>query len=224
MVKLNNVPKLIDHTLLKADVSPGDIEKLCREALQYSFCSVCVNPVNVKLAADMLRGSDVKVCTVVGFPLGADLALTKAYQTSRAIEQGAREIDMVINLGAVKGGDFETVRREIMEVIKAAGDGVVKVIIETCYLTDAEKVKLCKLVSECGGHFVKTSTGFGTGGATVQDVRLMRQAVGSQTGVKASGGIRDLKTLLAMVEAGANRIGTSSGVKIMEEVNKAMKK
>lgn len=215
MVRISSI---IDHTLLKANVSSKDIENLCREAVEYEFCSVCVNPANVSQAAQFLKGSNVKVCTVMGFPLGAELVETKAFQTSKAIEQGAMEIDMVINLGAVKSGNYNIVEDEIKEVKRIAADKIVKIILETCYLNENEKITLCKLAVECGADFVKTSTGFGTGGATLADVKLLRQTVGPNIGVKASGGIRDLKTLMAMVEAGATRIGTSSGVRIMEEL------
>ncbi len=217
MLKQEYIAGLIDHTQLKADTSRGDIERLCGQAVSEGFFSVCVNPFWVKEAADMLKGQRTKVCTVIGFPLGADTPRTKARQAEIALEDGARELDMVINIGAVKSGDYKTVAEEINSV-KKTGAEVLKVIIETCYLTDDEKVRLCRLVKECGADFVKTSTGFGTSGATASDVRLIRAAVGTGIGVKASGGIRDLDTLIGMVEAGASRIGTSSGMKIMEEV------
>ena len=212
-----SIAKLIDHTLLKADADRESIEKLCREAIEEGFFSVCVNPFWVKTAADLLKGKDIKVCTVIGFPLGADTPEVKVYQGSAALDQGARELDMVINIGAVKSGEYNVVEREIKEVKKAAGGNIVKVIIETCFLDDSEKIKVCRLVKECGADFVKTSTGFGTTGATVEDVRLLRETVGPSVGVKASGGIRDLDTLVRMAEAGANRIGTSSGMRIMEQ-------
>jgi len=213
-----NISSIIDHTLLKANASRKDIENLCREAVEYEFCSVCVNPVNVGIAVQSLKGSQVKVCTVVGFPLGANLAGVKAYEAGKALEQGALEVDMVINIGAVKSGDYDIVVKEIKAVKKVAGDRIVKVILETCYLTDDEKTKLGRLAVDCGANFVKTSTGFGTGGATTADVRLLREVVGPDVGIKASGGIRDLKTLMEIVDAGANRIGASSGVKIMKEL------
>ncbi len=216
-LKSDNISKLIDHTLLKANASRQDIQELCSQAIKQGFFSVCINPYWVKPAVDMLKGERVRVCSVIGFPLGACASRVKAFQSGIALEQGAHELDMVVNIGAVKDKDYSVVEAEIKEVKRVAGDNIVKVIIETCFLTQEEKVHLCKLVKECGADFVKTSTGFGTAGATVEDVRLLRETVGSHIGVKASGGIRNLETLMGMVEAGANRIGTSSGIIIMEE-------
>ena len=213
----HSIAKFIDHTLLRADADRKSIERLCREAVEEGFFSVCVNPFWVKTAADLLKGKDVKVCTVIGFPLGADTPEMKVYQGSAALDQGARELDMVVNIGAVKSGEYNVVEREIKEVKKAAGANIVKVIIETCFLNESEKIEVCRLAKECGADFVKTSTGFGTAGASVEDVRLMRETVGPGVGVKASGGIRDLDTLVRMVEAGANRIGSSSGIRITEQ-------
>ncbi|EIJ78344.1 deoxyribose-phosphate aldolase [Bacillus methanolicus PB1] len=211
-----NTAKMIDHTLLKAEATQEQIIKLCAEAKEYGFASVCVNPVWVKTATEELKGSDVKVCTVIGFPLGANTPETKAFEVNNAIENGATEVDMVINIGALKDKNDELVERDIRAVVNAAkGKALVKVIIEACLLTDEEKVRACELAVKAGADFVKTSTGFSTHGATVEDVALMRKTVGPDIGVKASGGVRDLKGLKAMVEAGANRIGASSGVKIM---------
>ena len=207
--------KLIDHTLLKQDAQPEQIVKLCEEAKEFHFMSVCVNPVYVPLAAQCLKGSDVKVCTVIGFPLGMNLTKTKVEEAELCLKEGADEIDMVINVGMLKAGHDDYVREEIRLLKQAAGSRVLKVIIETCLLTDEEKVRACKLSKEAGADFVKTSTGFSTGGATAHDVALMRKTVGPDMGVKASGGVRTHEDLMAMVEAGANRIGTSNGTKII---------
>ncbi len=207
--------KLIDHTLLKQDAQPEQIVQLCDEAKDFHFMSVCVNPGYVPLAARCLEGSDVKVCTVIGFPLGMNLTKTKVEEAETCIKMGADEIDMVINVGMLKAGHDDYVKEEIRLLKEVAGSRVLKVIIETCLLTDEEKVKACLLSKEAGADFVKTSTGFSTGGATVHDVALMRQTVGPEMGVKASGGVRTHEDLLAMVEAGANRIGTSNGTKII---------
>ena len=207
--------KLIDHTLLKQDASPEQIVKLCEEAKEFDFMSVCVNPAYVPLAANCLQGSDVKVCTVIGFPLGMNLTKTKVEEAELCIKQGAEEIDMVINVGMLKAGHDDFVKEEIRLLKEVAGSRVLKVIIETCLLTDEEKVKACQLAKEAGADFVKTSTGFSTGGATVHDVALMRKTVGPEMGIKASGGVRTHEDLIAMVEAGANRIGTSNGTKII---------
>lgn len=207
--------KLIDHTLLKQDASPEQIVKLCEEAKAFHFMSVCVNPAYVPLAAEQLKGSDVKVCTVIGFPLGMNLTKTKVEEAELAIKEGADEIDMVINIGMLKAGHDDYVREEIRLLKEVAGSRVLKVIIETCLLTDDEKVRACKASKEAGADFVKTSTGFSTGGATAHDVALMRKTVGPEMGVKASGGVRTHEDLIAMVEAGANRIGTSNGTKIL---------
>ncbi|MCP8967173.1 deoxyribose-phosphate aldolase [Ectobacillus ponti] len=212
-----NYAKLIDHTLLKADTKKDAIVKLCQEAKQHHFASVCVNPTWVETAAQLLQGSDVKVCTVIGFPLGANTPETKAFEAQDAITKGATEVDMVINIGALKDGNDELVERDIRAVVEtaAAGRALVKVIIETSLLTDEEKVRACQLAVKAGADFVKTSTGFSTGGATVEDIALMRKTVGPDIGVKASGGVRDEAGMKAMVEAGATRIGTSSGVSLV---------
>lgn len=210
-----NYNKLIDHTLLKQDAMPEQIIKLCEEAKQYDFMSVCVNPAYVPLASSCLKDSNVKVCTVIGFPLGMNLTKTKVEEAELAIKQGADEIDMVINVGMLKSGNDAYVEEEIRELKAVAGSRVLKVIIETCLLTDDEKVRACVAAKNAGADFVKTSTGFSTGGATVADVALMRKTVGPEMGVKASGGVRTHEDLLAMVEAGATRIGTSNGTKII---------
>lgn len=212
-MKLN---KYIDHTLLKPDASQEQIETLIEEAKKYDFASVCVNPTWVNFAAQALKATDVKVCTVIGFPLGANTPELKAFETSDAIQNGANEIDMVINIGALKSRNFDLVERDIRAVVEAAKGTLVKVIIETCLLTDDEKVKACQIAQKAGADFVKTSTGFSTGGATVEDVALMRKTVGSDMGVKASGGARSYEDALAFIKAGATRIGASSGVAIME--------
>ncbi|MED4934658.1 deoxyribose-phosphate aldolase [Heyndrickxia coagulans] len=212
-----NLAAYIDHTLLKPEATEKDILKLTAEAAQYHFASVCINPYWVKLAARELAGTGVKVCTVIGFPLGATTAETKAFETKKAIGDGADEIDMVINIGALKSGNTEAVEADIRAVVEAAQGKLVKVIIETCLLTNEEKELACRLSVKAGAHFVKTSTGFSTGGATVEDVKLMRQTVGDKAGVKASGGIHTKAEAEAMIEAGATRIGASSGVKIVSE-------
>lgn len=212
---MKNINRYIDHTLLKPEATSDQIEKLCQEAIQYRFFSVCINPSNVPLAKKFLAGSDVAICTVIGFPLGANTTATKVFETTNAIQLGATEIDMVINVGAVKSGDWKTVEEDIRAVKNACGEKILKVIFETCLLTDDEK-KMCAQVSErAGADFIKTSTGFSTGGATEADVRLMRAAVTAKIQVKASGGVRDLKTALKMIELGATRLGTSSGVAIV---------
>ena len=207
--------KLIDHTLLKQDATPEQIIALCEEAKRFDFMSVCVNPAYVPLAKERLKGSSVKVCTVIGFPLGMNLTKTKVDEAALAIKEGAEEIDMVINVGMLKSGNDDYVKNEIKLLKDVAGDLILKVIIETCLLSDEEKVRACKLAKEAGADFVKTSTGFSIGGATVHDVKLMRETVGPMMGVKASGGVRTHEDLLAMVEAGASRIGTSNGTKII---------
>lgn len=208
----------IDHTLLKPEATQADIIKLCHEAIEHQFAAVCVNPQWVKLAAQQLKDSNVGIATVVGFPLGATTTFTKVAETRDAIANGATEIDMVLNIGALKSGEELTVYHDIKQVVFAANQQAsVKVIIETALLTEAEKVLACKLAKEAGADYVKTSTGFAQGGATIADVQLMREVVGPQIGVKASGGIRDRATAEAMLAAGATRIGTSSGVKIVTE-------
>jgi deoxyribose-phosphate aldolase len=205
----------IDHTLLKADARSADIEKLCAEARQHFFWSVCVNSSRVVQAASLLEDSDVKVAAVVGFPLGAMDSDAKRYETETAIDLGAQEIDLVLNIGRLKDGDDKYMLREIRDVVEAAQGAPVKVILETCLLTLDEKIRSCSLSVEGGAKFVKTSTGFSTGGATLDDVKLMREKVGPKIGVKASGGIRDTAAALAMIAAGANRLGTSAGVAIV---------
>jgi deoxyribose-phosphate aldolase len=214
---MTNIARMIDHTLLKANATKDEVMKLLEEARQYKFASVCVNPTWVKTAADFLRDTpEVKVCTVIGFPLGATTTEVKVFETKNAIENGAEEIDMVINIGALKDKQYDFVEKDIKAVVDAAkGKALTKVIIETCLLTDEEKIKVCELAVKAGADFVKTSTGFSTGGATAEDVALMRKTVGQEIGVKASGGVRSLEDAQAVIEAGANRIGTSSGVKIM---------
>ncbi len=214
--------QMIDLTLVKPLAFLMDIENLCRAAVRYRFICVMVNSCYVKLASRLLSGTDVRVGTVVGFPLGANLTEVKVFEAKRAIELGASEIDMVINLGFLKSGNIYAVEEDIRAVVEAVksirSDAVIKVIIETCYLTDDEKIEACRASVRAGADFVKTSTGFGSGGATVHDVELMRRVVGPNFGVKAAGGIRDLNTALKMIEAGANRIGASAGVRIIEEL------
>jgi deoxyribose-phosphate aldolase len=206
----------IDHTVLKADAVTADIEKLCAEAREHKFFSVCVNSSRVAAMHHLLDGSDVKIVSVVGFPLGAMSSDAKRFETEAAIDEGAQEIDVVLNVGRLKDGDDKYVFRELCDVVEAADEHTVKVILETCLLTDEQKIRACKLVVESGAHFVKTSTGFSTGGARVADVKLMRATVGPKFGVKASGGIRDTKAALAMIEAGATRLGTSASIAIVK--------
>ena len=206
---------MIDHTLLKPEAPEAEILTLCQEARANGFFSVCVNPANVALAARELAGSPVKVCTVVGFPLGATTSAVKAFETRDAIAHGAQEIDMVINVGALKSGLMDQVEADILAVVEAAGDVPVKVILETALLTDDEKVAACQASKAAGAAFVKTSTGFSKGGATVEDIRLMRRTVGPEMGVKASGGVRDRETAIAMADAGATRLGASASVAIV---------
>lgn len=208
--------KLFDHTILKADATKEDVKKVCEEAMAYSFCSVCVNSYYVPYVAELLHGSDVKICTVVGFPLGAMSTRAKALEAKIAVMDGADEVDMVINIGALKDKDYDVVLEDIKAVKEACGNALLKVIIETCLLTDEEKIKACELSKEANADFVKTSTGFSTAGAKVEDVRLMRDTVGNDMGVKASGGIHDKKFANALVEAGASRLGTSATIKIVE--------
>jgi deoxyribose-phosphate aldolase len=226
---MNNVPlpqtaselaQMIDHTLLKPETTPGQIDRLCAEARQYGFASVCVNPVHVQRCAEVLRGSAVKVSTVIGFPLGANTPAVKAFEAVKAIQDGATELDMVINIGALKAGELAQVRQDIRQVVEAASASaaLVKVIIEACLLTDEEKVTACQLAKQAGADYVKTSTGFSTGGATPEDVALMRRTVGPKIGVKAAGGVRTLSDAQRMIEAGASRLGASAGVKIMSEM------
>jgi deoxyribose-phosphate aldolase len=211
--------RMIDHTLLKPEATAEQIVKLCAEARAYNFMSVCVNPGWVPLAAQELQGSDVKVCTVIGFPLGATSTESKAYETGESIRQGATEVDMVINVGALKSGQYDRVLGDMKAVVDAArGKALTKVIIETGLLTDGEKVKACELAKQAGADFVKTSTGFGPGGATPEDIALMRKTVGPELGVKASGGVRDYEAAMAVVHAGANRIGASASINIVKRV------
>jgi deoxyribose-phosphate aldolase len=214
-----NVASMIDHTLLRPDASRENIEELCREAAQFGFATVCVNPVWVALCARLLQSTQVRVCSVVGFPLGATTADVKAYETRRAIFDGAREIDMVINIGALKSGDVRLVERDIEAVATPCRDAgaLSKVIIEAALLSDDEKVTACTLAKAAGADYVKTSTGFGPGGATAADVALMRRVVGADMGVKAAGGVKDLDSLKAMIAAGATRVGASAGVKIVQQ-------
>lgn len=212
-----NLASYIDHTLLKADATEAQIRTLCAQAREFHFASVCVNPRWVALCAQELAGSGVKVCTVIGFPLGASVSADKAAETLQAVADGANELDMVISVGDLKAGNNETVQADIRAVVRAAAGKTVKVIIEACLLTDEEKTRACKLAMAAGADFVKTSTGFSAGGATVADVKLMRAAVGPNFGVKAAGGIRTREQALAMIEAGATRIGASAGVAICGE-------
>jgi len=215
-----DIAKFIDHTLLKPEAMVEDVKKLCQEAVEYQFAAVCINPTYVKLAHDSTKGSEVKVCTVVGFPLGAHIPEIKAMEARRAIREGAKEIDMVINIGALKSGDYDLVLRDIRSVVEACVDGsaTCKVIIEAALLTDDEKIKACELSKKARAHYVKTSTGFGPGGATAHDVALMSKVVsGTSMGVKAAGGIRTFEDTQKMIEAGATRIGASAGVKIVQE-------
>jgi len=208
--------KYIDHTILKATASSSDVQKLCEEAIEHEFYSVCVNGCYVADAKHLLQGTDVKVAAVVGFPLGAMTTAAKVFEAKEAVENGASEIDMVINVAKLKDGEFEFVENEIRQIKEAIGDNVLKVIIETCYLTDEEKVKACELSLVAKADFVKTSTGFGTGGATYEDVKLMKSVVGDNAKVKASGGVRDKETAQKYVELGAERLGTSSGIDIVK--------
>jgi len=210
-----NIAKMIDHTLLKADATEAQIRKLCAEAKEYGFASVCVNSCYAALASKELEGSDVKTCCVVGFPLGAMQTQAKAFEAAQAVKDGAQEIDMVIQIGALKDGRDDAVQEDIAAVVEAAKPAIVKVIIETCLLTEEEKVRACTLAEKAGAAFVKTSTGFSTGGATAEDVALMRRTVGDRMQVKAAGGIHTREEALAMIEAGADRLGASSGVAIV---------
>lgn len=217
MITKEYIASIIDHTVLRADAMPEDIIKICREADEHKFASVCINPCYVKLAAEQLKSSSVKVCTVIGFPLGASVAEVKAYEAVKAIEDGATEVDMVINIGMLKAGKLDYVKEDIAAVVNAAkGKALTKVIIEACLLTDEEKTAVCKLSKEAGADFVKTSTGFSKWGAKAEDIKLMREAVGPELGVKASGGVHSYEDAVKMVENGATRIGASSSIKIIE--------
>jgi len=216
----NDIAQYIDHTLLKPEATRDQIIQLCNEASEYHFASVCINPCWVKLCAEKLKGTGVDVCTVIGFPLGATRAEVKAVEAEYAISDGANELDMVINIGALKSDMLELVRDDIKAVVQSAkGRAIVKVIIETCLLTDDEKIKACALSKMAGADYVKTSTGFSTGGATARDIALMREVVGPDLGVKASGGIKTIDDLRSMVSSGATRIGASAGVKILKAIN-----
>ncbi|WP_126429135.1 deoxyribose-phosphate aldolase [Brevibacillus marinus] len=216
---MTSLEKMIDHTLLKPNVTDQQILQLCEEARQYGFASVCVNPCYVRLAADALRDSGVKICTVIGFPLGATTTESKLFEAAQAVQNGADELDYVLNISDVLNGRYELVKQEMEQFVQFRANSskpvLIKVILETCYLTDEQIVKVCKLAKEAGIDFVKTSTGFGSGGATKEHVRIMRETVGSKVGVKASGGIRTYEDCVAMVEAGANRIGASASVAIV---------
>jgi deoxyribose-phosphate aldolase len=216
-MKKEQLAGMIDHTILKPEASQEQVKSVCEEALKYNFASVCVNPGQVPFVAEMLKGSEVKVCTVIGFPLGANTSSVKAFETSEAIKHGAQEVDMVINIGRLKDKDYDYVREDIKAVVDAAkGKALTKVILETCLLTDEEKVIACKLSKEAGADFVKTSTGFSKGGATYEDIKLMRETVGPELGVKASGGVRSYEDAARMIEAGATRIGASASIAICE--------
>lgn len=212
-----NYAKMIDHTVLKADTKKEAVTKLCKEAMEYGFASVCVNPTWVSYCAEMLKNSDVKVCTVIGFPLGANTSAVKAFEAKDAIANGADEVDMVLNIGAMKDGNYNLVLEDIKAVVEASKGKCVKVILETCLLTKDEIVKACNLAKEAKATFVKTSTGFSTGGATVEDVALMKQTVKDDLKVKASGGVRSYDDMVKVVEAGASRIGTSSGCSLVKK-------
>jgi deoxyribose-phosphate aldolase len=214
------IAKMIDHTKLNPDATFEDIRKLCDEAKNYGFCSVCVNPFYVDYSKNLLKGTDIKVAVVVGFPLGATITSVKVLETEEAIKNGADEIDMVINIGALKSKKYDLVYNDIKKVVEKAQDKTVKVIIETCLLTEDEKVIACSIAKAAGAGFVKTSTGFSKGGATEEDIKLMRKIVGNNVGVKASGGIRTYEDAIKMIEAGANRIGASKGVEIIEEAKR----
>lgn len=220
--RVRKVAAAIEHTLLKADATPRDIVALCEEAAANAFAGVCVMPVYVGLAKERLAADPVKVVTVIGFPLGAHSTAVKAYEAGEAVAAGADELDMVLQVGALKAGEYELVRRDVAAVVAAAGGRPVKVILETALLTDEEVETACRLAEEAGAHFVKTSTGFGPQGATAHHVTLMRQTVGDRLGVKASGGIRTAEAALAMLEAGADRLGTSSGTAIMRQLRAQM--
>ncbi|OFI07533.1 deoxyribose-phosphate aldolase [Clostridium acetireducens DSM 10703] len=214
-MKIQSICKVIDHTLLKPEASKEDIENLCKEALKFEFASVCINPCNVKLAYEYLKDTNVKVCTVIGFPLGANKSEVKSFEAIEAVKDGAKEIDMVINIGSLKKGDYDYVKKDIKSVVHAVkGKALVKVIIENCLLEENEKIKACLLAKEAGADFVKTSTGFSKYGATVEDVKIMRKTVGEEMGVKAAGGIHTYEEALAMIKAGASRIGASASIDI----------
>lgn len=216
---MNNMAKYIDHTILNADATEKDIQRICIEAKEYNFKTVCINPGWVDYAAHLLKGTDVGITTVIGFPLGANTSEIKAAEAKQAVEKGVSDVDMVINIGALKNEDYPTVLNDIKAVVDAVdGKAIVKVIIETSLLNKTEKIRVCELAKQAGADFVKTSTGFSTGGATLDDVKLMRATVGPKMGVKASGGVRSYEDAVAMIEAGATRIGASSGIAIVQGV------
>lgn len=215
---MKDLNRMIDHTLLKPDATEEDVKKLCMEAKEYEFSSVCVNPYYVKLAKEELKSTNVNIATVIGFPLGSTTSEVKAFEAKKSVENGADELDMVINIGALKSKKYDVVKNDISAVVKEAeGNALVKVIIETCLLDNEEKIKACELSKEAGADFVKTSTGFSTGGAVKEDVLLMKKTVGEKLGIKASGGVRDYKKAMEMIDAGASRIGASAGIKIVEQ-------
>ncbi|WP_050607663.1 deoxyribose-phosphate aldolase [Clostridium niameyense] len=216
-MKKNELAAMIDHTILKPEASQEVVERICKEAIENKFASVCINPCNVPLVAKLLEGSSVKVCTVIGFPLGATTSNVKAFETKEAIENGAEEVDMVINIGKLKDKDYDYVKKDIEAVVNAAsGKALTKVIIETCLLTDEEKVKVCEIAKKAGADFVKTSTGFSKSGAKASDIKIMRETVGKDIGVKASGGIHSYEEALDMINSGASRIGASASISICE--------
>ena len=215
------INRMIDHTLLKPEATREQIKKICDEALEYNFKSVCVNPYWVNFASEILKGSEVSVCTVIGFPLGANTSLLKSFETEEAVKNGASEIDMVLNVGLLKSKEYDLVEEDIKAVVKSAKGKLVKVILETCLLSDEEIIKACELSMEAGADFVKTSTGFNSEGATTHAVKIMRETVGDKLGVKASGGIRDLKKSMDMIDSGASRLGVSAGIDIIKEYNNA---
>lgn len=214
---IEKLAKMIDHTVLKADTKRSKVKEICEEAIEYGFIAICINSVHVAYAAELLKDSDVKICSVVGFPLGAMTSASKAFETKEAVANGAHEIDMVMNVGALRDGNTDFVKSDIEAVVAAAGDAHVKVILETGLLTDEQKVQACLICKDAGAHFVKTSTGFGPMGATPHDVRLMRETVGDEMGVKAAGGISTFKDAWRVIQAGANRIGASAGIAIVED-------
>lgn len=214
-MKKDVIASMIDHTILKPEASRKKVQKICEEAVENNFASVCINPCNVAMCAVLLKGSGIKVCTVIGFPLGASTSCVKVFEALDAIKNGAHEVDMVINIGRLKDKDYDYVREDIKGVVEAAkGKALVKVIIETCLLTDDEKIISCKIAKEAGADFVKTSTGFSTGGASVSDIKLMRETIGSAMGIKAAGGIHSYEDVVGLVEAGATRIGASASIVI----------
>ena len=211
------IANMIDHTILKATATKDDVVKLCNEAKEYGFFSVCINPANIELAKEELKGSNVKVCTVIGFPLGANTSAVKAFETKDAIAKGADEVDMVINIGALKDKNYELVYEDIKAVVDAANkEALVKVIIETCYLTEEEKIAMCKSVTDAGADYIKTSTGFGTGGATIEDIKLFKQHIGPNVKIKAAGGVKTVEDLEMFITEGCERIGTSSAINLIK--------